>query len=52
MNLFNAHIKEDANAPVANDPVACQRLYNETLRIISEVDPRFQPATQDMPLEQ
>ena len=52
VNMFNAHAKEDANAPAANDPATCQRLYNETLRLISEADPRFQPTTQDSPLEQ
>ena len=51
MNSFNAHVKEDPNAPLANDPVACRRLYAETLRILKECDPRFQPTTQDMPLE-
>ena len=51
VNSFNAHAKEDPNAPAANDPVACRRLYAETLRIIKECDPRFQPTTQDIPLE-
>lgn len=51
INAFNAHAKEHPNAPAANDPVACRRLYAETLRIIKECDPRFQATTQDIPLE-
>jgi len=52
INMFNAHVKEHPNAPAANDPVACHRLYSETLKIIKEVDPQFQQVTQDLPLEQ
>lgn len=52
INAFNAHVRKEAFAPVANDPVACQRLYNETLKIFGECDPQFSPVTDDLKLEE
>ena len=38
MNICNAHIKEHPNAPLANNPEACRKLYNMSLRILQQSD--------------
>jgi hypothetical protein len=51
VNIGNAHIKEHPNAPLANNPEACSKLYNVSLRILQQSDAGFNPASGPIEME-
>ncbi len=51
VNVGNAHIKEHPNAPLANNPEACRKLYNMSLRILQQCDTGFHPASGPVEME-
>jgi hypothetical protein len=45
VNIGNAHLRKNPQAPLVNDEEACRKLYNKSLAILKQCDPSFTPTS-------